>query len=150
MNGIRVRHRKKPNWIVHRGDCRSVLATLKPRSIQTCVTSPPYWGLRKYEGVWPSVWGDGWFGLLGLEPTIDQYVRNIVECFRAVRRVLRDDGTLWLNMGDSYAGGGGGNYGSGLSVAQGPKHTTSGQDKPQSSLPAKNLIGQPWRVAFAL
>jgi DNA modification methylase len=62
--------------------------------VQTCVTSPPYFGLRDY----------GHDGQLGLEPTPDEYVAALVETFREVRRVLRDDGTLWLNLGDSYAG----------------------------------------------
>jgi DNA modification methylase len=71
-----------------------------------CVTSPPYWGLRDY-GIPGRLWPDGWFGVLGLEPTIDLYVGHIVEVFRQVRRVLKNDGTLWLNLGDSYATGAG-------------------------------------------
>lgn len=94
-------------------------------SVHCCVTSPPYWGLRDYK-VEPAIWGGvaeckhagdfsaehgqfcrcgAWLGALGLEPTIDLYVAHIVEVFREVRRVLRKDGTLWLNMGDSYYGG---------------------------------------------
>jgi DNA modification methylase len=75
------------------GNAADVLQTLDAQSIQTCVTSPPYWGLRDY--------GDT--GQLGLEPTPEQYVTNLVAVFREVRRVLRDDGTVWLNLGDSYA-----------------------------------------------
>ncbi len=153
-----------PDCQIIAGDCRSELAKLPEKSVHTCVTSPPYHGLRKYEGVEPSIWADGWTGLLGLEPTIDAYVRNIVECFRAVRRVLRDDGTLWLNLGDAYASSPPGNKTVGVSGAS----TLHGVDSAKyrdtleaghaqkrdtirsSGLPAKNLIGQPWRVAFAL
>jgi DNA modification methylase len=76
------------------GDCREILPTLEPGSVQCCVTSPPYWGLRDY----------GANGQLGLEATPEEYIVNMVAVFRAVWRVLRDDGTLWVNMGDSYAG----------------------------------------------
>jgi len=75
------------------GDCTKVLATLPAASVQCCVTSPPYWGLRDY----------GADSQLGLEATPEEYVANMVAVFREVRRVLRDDGTLWLNLGDSYA-----------------------------------------------
>lgn len=78
------------------GDCRASMATLPPESAQTCVTSPPYWGLRDY----------GVDGQLGLEETPEEYVAGMVAVFREVRRVLRDDGTLWLNLGDSYANDG--------------------------------------------
>ncbi len=74
------------------GDCRALLATLPAESVHTCVTSPPYWGLRDY----------GVAGQLGLEATPEEYVANMVGVFREVKRVLRDDGTLWLNLGDSY------------------------------------------------
>src|SRR5262245_22739599 len=76
------------------GCCLSVLATLPDRSVHTCVTSPPYFGLRDY----------GTPGQIGLEPTPDEFVAKMVAVFREVRRVLRDDGTLWLNLGDSYCG----------------------------------------------
>jgi len=104
----------------YQGDCRKVLAELPAESIQCVVTSPPYWGLRDY----------GTDGQLGLEQTPDEYVANMVEVFHAVRRVLRKDGTVWLNLGDSYAGSGKGQMGDGI--------------KP------KDLVGIPWRVAFAL
>jgi DNA modification methylase len=76
------------------GDCRAILATLPERSVQTCVTSPPYFGLRDY----------GVPGQIGLEATLADYIAEMVAVMRGVRRVLRDDGTLWLNIGDSYAG----------------------------------------------
>jgi len=87
------------------GDCREILRTLPAESVYCCVTSPPYFGLRDY----------GHAGQIGLEPTPDDFVSAMVEVFREVRRVLRDDGTLWLNLGDSYCStdkwGGGGNVG---------------------------------------
>jgi DNA modification methylase len=127
-----------------------VLPRLAEQSVQCCVTSPPYWGLRDY----------GADGQLGLEPTPDAYVANMVQVFREVRRVLRDDGTLWLNLGDSYAGGG--NYrginsentltskqasnrgARGVSQALGALGKDCGDAKP------KDLVGIPWAVAFAL
>lgn len=122
------------------GDCRDVLKTLPDASVHCCVTSPPYWGLRDY----------GCEGQLGLEPTPEAYVANLVAVFREVRRVLRDDGTLWLNLGDSYANdtkwGG----------STGGKHVTElhdtnvGRGKRNTGLKAKDLVGIPWRVAFAL
>ena len=77
--------------ILH-GDCREVLKTLSDKTFHTCVTSPPYWALRDY----------GVDDQLGLEETPQEYVANLVEVFKEVRRVLRDDGTVWLNLGDSY------------------------------------------------
>ena len=124
------------------GDCRALLATIADASIQTCVTSPPYFGLRDY----------GVDGQIGLEPTPDQFVQQLVVVFREVRRVLRDDGTLWLNLGDSYAANRGYQV---PSTKGGPKHSQSqaaggkGSVVPDGLKP-KDLIGIPWRVAFAL
>jgi len=84
--------------MIHVGDCLSILPTLANASVQTCITSPPYYGLRDY----------GMVGQIGLEETPAAYVARMVAVFEEVRRVLRDDGTLWMNLGDSYAGGGGG------------------------------------------
>nr|WP_241675204.1 site-specific DNA-methyltransferase [Acinetobacter guerrae] len=111
--------------------------------VQTCITSPPYFGLRDY----------GVDGQLGLESTVDEYVQNMVEVFRFVRELLHDDGTLWLNLGDSYAGSGRGQYSTGTNDPKQPK--SKGQILPkhnaaQSNLKPKDLIGIPWRVAFAL
>lgn len=76
------------------GDCQEMLSMfIEDKSVQTCVTSPPYFGLRDY----------GHEGQIGLEETPEEYVRKLVEVFREVKRVLKDDGTLWLNIGDSYA-----------------------------------------------
>ncbi|HEX6984080.1 MAG TPA: DNA methyltransferase, partial [Planctomycetaceae bacterium] len=79
------------SWRIIEGDVRDRLHDLADESVQTCVTSPPYWGLRDY----------GVDGQLGLEATPDEYVANLVDVFREVRRVLRPDGTVWLNLGDS-------------------------------------------------
>ncbi len=128
------------SWRIIEGDCREVLRSLDARSVQTCVTSPPYFGLRDY----------GHDGQLGLEATPDEFVTALVEVFREVRRVLSDDGTAWLNLGDSYAGGG---RGDGAEAAkQKTNHGSLGfpRQKPPSGLKAKDLIGIPWMVAFAL
>lgn len=132
-------------WEVREGNCLDLLAAMPDESVQTCVTSPPYWGLRDY----------GEDGQLGLEPTPEAYVKNMVAVFRGVRRVLRNDGTLWLNLGDSYMGGGGGNYGTGISTASNHgQHLTNVRNRQSfieaTGLKAKDLVGIPWRVALAL
>lgn len=125
------------------GDCIASMRGLPEKSINCCVTSPPYFGLRDY----------GHEGQIGLEQTPDEFVAKLVEVFREVRRVLRDDGTLWLNLGDSYArpaakggsGPGGKNrewYGDNYGDAKGAGIPLG--------LKQKDLIGIPWRVAFAL
>jgi DNA modification methylase len=131
--------------VILQGNCLDVLRTLPDQFVQCCVTSPPYWGLRDY----------GVAGQLGLEKTPEAYVEKLVAVFREVKRVLRNDGTLWLNLGDSYY-----NYrpGAGQKLV---KQTVSNnnQDLPvicsrranrQSGLKEKDIIGIPWRVAFAL
>ena len=123
------------------GDCIEGMQTLADNSVHCCVTSPPYWGLRDY----------GHDGQIGLESTPEVYVSRMVEVFREVRRVLRNDGTLWLNLGDSYIGTGAkGEY-------KDPKHpegrnAQSGTPKNNkvAGLKSKDLVGIPWRVAFAL
>jgi DNA modification methylase len=132
------------------GDAREVLKTLPEKSIHCCVTSPPYYGLRDY----------GVEGQVGLEETPEAYVANMVEIFREVRRVLRDDGTLWLNLGDSYATTptGGDSRKSGLNGAYtSEKYQRTIKDVYKKKhntitpgLKPKDLIGIPWRVAFAL
>jgi DNA modification methylase len=138
-------------WRVFTGDCREVLRSLPAESVQCCVTSPPYWGLRDY-GTPPLVWGDS-ICSLGLERTPEGYVAHIVEVFRAVRRVLRRDGTLWLNMGDCYATGAGrvGDCpGGGEQGARWAGPMIQPNRLPIPRLKAKDLVGIPWRVAFAL
>lgn len=129
-------------WRVLEGDCRAVLATLPAESAQCCVTSPPYWGLRDY----------GVAGQLGLEATPGEYVATMVEVFREVRRVLRPDGALWLNLGDSYAGQAGGAPGSNAQVTntRAGRQSRPGARREGDGLKPKDLVGIPWRVAFAL
>ncbi len=139
-------------WQLLEGDCLKVLATLPAESVQTCITSPPYWGLRDY----------GSEGQLGLEATPQAYVANMVAVFREVRRVLRYDGTLWLNLGDSYFSKPKSNYNgkaSGLQAKNyGTGDTTLGYKQSAgkylgnkaNGMKDKDLVGIPWRVAFAL
>ena len=124
------------------GDCLDVLPTLPAQSVHCVVTSPPYFGLRAYNG------GDA---EIGSEATPDAYVARLVAVFREVWRVLRDDGTCWLNLGDSYAGSGNGSNDYRPEGASISRHSGKyvGQ-KPRSSLASKQLLGIPWRVAFAL
>jgi DNA modification methylase len=171
--------------MIYQGDCLDILPTLEPKSIQCCVTSPPYYGLRDYgtatwkggdtgcdhkagrfergglsskqssnagsggdeaTGICPKCGAIRIDSQIGLEPTPDAYVEKLVAVFREVRRVLRDDGVLWLNLGDSYAGSGGtgnqfGQIENGLNIVRPSK---------RHGLKPKDLIGIPWRVAFAL
>lgn len=198
------------------GDALTQLKTLESESIQMCVTSPPYWGLRDYRTA-PIVWPDtslhpkgsgsdetttcshewittrqykdsptrsgsegvgfddsettkaqrwrehdlcrlcgAWRGSLGLEPSPDFYVQHVVQIFREVRRVLRSDGTLWLNLGDSYATGGGtvgrspGGGDQGERFLRAGMINTQPNRMPLEGLKPKDLIGIPWRVALAL
>lgn len=128
------------------GDCIEQLRTLPDASVHCCVTSPPYFGLRDY----------GVDGQIGLETSPQAFVDKLVEVFREVRRVLRDDGTLWMNLGDSYSfGGRGGNPTRESSTLDG---TRRNQDAsivaralgPFGGFKPKDLMGMPWRVAFAL
>jgi DNA modification methylase len=174
---------------IHCGDSLAVLKALPDESVNCCVTSPPYWGLRDYG---TAEWEGGEEGCdhkhtrgtpnslhenmaerphggsrggnssicqkgcgakridsqLGLEPTPEEYVANMVALFREVRRVLRDDGTLWLNLGDSYngSGGAGGDYGAGGLKEGQPKYA----GRKVGTLKPKDLCGIPWRVALAL
>jgi DNA modification methylase len=122
------------------GDVRERLHDLPDDSIHCCVTSPPYYGLRDY----------GVSGQLGLEPTPNEYIKTMVAVFREVRRVLRRDGTVWLNLGDTYAAGGRGGG------AEGSKQQTNAGSLlgPKSQAPdgckPKDLLGIPWALAFAL
>ena len=122
-------------------DCFSTLRDMPDDSINCCVTSPPYFGLRDY----------GVDGQIGLEATPEEYVARLVDVFSEARRVLRDDGTLWVNLGDSYAT----QAGKGNNVPQTKwKANSYPKSAPHRSLDLgvrpKNLLGIPWRVAFAL
>ena len=144
------------------GDCLAALLTMPDRSINCCITSPPYYGLRDY----------GVDGQIGLEESPDAYVARLVEVFREVRRVLTDDGTLWLNIGDSYSrdprkGGSGPNgkhdvipdYGNARRIMSEKRGSSDGgvgrADRAPvrvggEGLKPKDLIGIPWLLAFAL
>jgi len=146
---------KNRNGILH-GDVLDKLQELEPESIQCVVTSPPYWGLRDY----------GTDGQLGLEETPEEYVEKMVKVFREVKRVLKDDGTVWLNLGDSYASNTIGDNRTNDQLATkstlGPKKDGLNPDnsaresiikgvrKTNHGLKPKDLVGIPWRVAFAL
>lgn len=184
---------------IFHGHVLDVLRQMPDHSVNCCVTSPPYWGLRDY-GIPPSVWGGdsnckhdwtdaswkpsrwgpcdddnpgdkqqwvagsswhvkrqsacgicgAWLGCFGLEPTPEMYAEHAVEIFNEVRRVLRDDGTLWLNIGDSYANGtkwGGTTGGKHVSALHGEP---IGREKRFTGLKGKDLCGIPWMLAFAL
>lgn len=131
------------------GDCRESMRALidAGERVQMCVTSPPYFGLRDY----------GHDAQIGLEPTVEEYVANMVGVFRLVRDLLADDGTLWLNLGDSYASHDPGGYREGEFLNPGGRQSDAatgqrnraGVYRPDG-LKRKDLIGIPWRVAFAL
>jgi site-specific DNA-methyltransferase (adenine-specific) len=127
-----------PNATILLGDARTRLADIPDQSVQCVITSPPYWGLRDY----------GKSDQIGLEPTPTEYVREMVAVFDEVWRVLKDDGVLWLNLGDSYAGN--------TSRASTNGRAGYGTDregvftKTGDGIKPKDLVGIPWRVAFAL
>ncbi len=129
---------------LHVGDCVASMQKMPERSVHTCVTSPPYFGLRDY----------GHDGQIGLEGTPDEYVAALVAVFREVRRVLRDDGTVWLNLGDSYNAAGRAGHGTRQGYKQGTNRASANKTdtcRPNvDDLKEKDLIGIPWRVAFAL
>jgi DNA modification methylase len=139
-----------PSSLILIGDARKRLAELPAGSARTCITSPPYFGLRDY----------GVNRQIGLEETPDAYVAEMVALFREVWRVLAGDGTLWLNLGDSYAGSGKGRNGDGsANVDPNSKQATSlgtingtliKTNLKGTGIKPKDLIGIPWRVAFAL
>ena len=131
--------------LIEFGDCRETMRRWAADGLkaQMCVTSPPYFGLRDY----------GVDGQIGLEQTPEEYIAAMVEVFRRVRDVLADDGTLWINIADSYAGGGGGNYSKGTRNNSG-QNITNVRNRTdwlsQAGLKPKDLIGIPWMLAFAL
>ena len=133
------------NITQYHGDCREVLKRLPDESVHCCVTSPPYFGLRDY----------GVEGQIGLEASVEECVESLVEVFSEVRRVLRADGTLWLNLGDSYQGSWGGYKQKDRSKVINGKALEGKDWRPPTAakhavLKPKDLIGFPWRVAFAL
>lgn len=130
------------------GDCLAILPTLEPQSVQCCVTSPPYWGLRDY----------GCKGQLGLESTPEEYLSKMVTVFRDVWRVLRDDGTLWVNMGDCYSSGNSGDlirdsnggFQPGLMTRTQPATKANPGRRPVPEMKPKDLCMMPARLALAL
>ena len=125
---------------VYFGDCRETMRDLKAQGVrvQCCVTSPPYFGLRDY----------GHPGQIGLEKTPDEYVAALVEVFDGVRELLADDGTLWLNLGDSYDSGG--RRTRDVDALNKGNKGAAQSHRPAGGKKAKDLLGIPWRVAFAL
>jgi DNA modification methylase len=132
------------------GDVREVLPRLPSELVQTCVTSPPYYGLRDYNTA----------GQIGLEHTPNQYIVEMASIFRHIHRVLRKDGTVWLNMGDSYNSSNGGNS-NGIGKSYGHSKEKPGSDRPSRAATAiernfipglkpKDLVGMPWRLALTL
>lgn len=142
----------QPQYLIWPVDCREAMRQfIAPQSVNTVVTSPPYFGLRDY----------GCDGQIGLEPTPDEFVAALVEVFREVRRVLRDDGTVWLNLGDSYAANKRGRSSTsagfnaryhGSAAREDDKQTLAHQisHTVNTGLHGKQMLGIPWRVAFAL
>jgi DNA modification methylase len=123
------------------GDCREIMKRWIDEGvkIQTCITSPPYYGLRDY----------GVDGQVGLEKSVDDYVNNMVEVFNHVKELLTDDGTLWLNLGDTYSDTRWSSGGGQIMNKNKDEHRSLQHEK-NTGLPSKNLIGIPWKVAFAL
>jgi DNA modification methylase len=147
--GVRMIYHETEHGVLYNGESLEVLRTLPDNSVNCCVTSPPYWGLRDY----------GHDKQLGLEKTPEEYVSNMVLLFREVRRVLRQDGTLWLNLGDSYASNGCYLH-TWMDKHPEKKHLHTKNSERYKDVPAfrggeysikpKDLVGIPWRVAFAL
>jgi site-specific DNA-methyltransferase (cytosine-N4-specific) len=122
---------------VFQGDAEKLLSRLPAQFFQCCVTSPPYWGLRDYQIE----------GQMGSEEEPDQYIKRLVSVFEEVRRVLTNNGTLWLNIGDSYTSG---NRGYRAPDRKNPVRAMSYRAKTPEGLKPKELVGIPWRLAFAL
>lgn len=135
---------KKENFemknVVLYGDCRELLSGLPDGIFDSCVTSPPYYGLRDY----------GCEGQIGQEDSPEEFVEGLVSVFREVRRTLKDTGTLWLNIGDSYARGFGGGSPGGKSKTNHGSFSGRKPGKKPKGLNGKDLIGIPWMLAFAL
>jgi len=122
---------------IFEGDSLNVLARLKQNTVQCVITSPPYWGLRDY----------GYDGQIGLEETLPQFINRLVAVFAEVKRVLRDDGVLWLNIGDGYTSG---NRGYRAPDKKNPARAMTVRPDTPEGLKPKDLMGIPWRLALAL
>ena len=139
----------RPSATLYYGqDVRESLRTLPEASVHTVCTSPPYWGLRSYLDADDA----NKVMEIGLEATPDAFVAGLVEVFREIKRVLRPDGTLWVNLGDSYARQGGDvkDFGTSSAMKGATLHDQRPQSTPPEGLKPKDLVGIPWRVAFAL
>jgi site-specific DNA-methyltransferase (cytosine-N4-specific) len=123
--------------VVIEGDAIAVLPTLEAGSAQCCVTSPPYWSLRDYDIA----------GQIGLEPTVEAFIARLVVVFAHVKRVLKDDGVLWLNLGDAYTSG---DRSYRAPDKKNPVRAMTFRPNTPVGLKPKDLIGLPWRLAFAL
>lgn len=119
------------------GDCLQEIQKFQSSQFQCCITSPPYWGLRDY----------GIAGQIGAESNVEVYIQNLVEIFRGVKRVLKDDGSLWINIGDAYTSGG---RTWRDADKKNPARAMSYRAPTPQGLKPKDLIGLPWRLAFAL
>ena len=126
------------------GDVRKVLETIEPHSIQTCITSPPYWNLRDYDND----------NQIGMEDTPEEFANTLVKVFSGLKRVLRKDGTFWLNLGDTYFGAKGGHWDGGNSVTNdetGSNYRIHKKAPPKHKyLKTKDLVGIPWMVAMRM
>lgn len=146
MNIAEMIYHEDSQLTIHNGDALTELQTMAAESVQCCVTSPPYYGLRDY----------GVDGQIGMEETPETYITKLVDVFREVRRVLKDDGTLWVNIGDSYAGSGKGRNADGSHQEGGKQGTSRGTVEGEifktitPDCKPKDLIGIPWMLAFAL
>lgn len=125
------------NSVVYIGDALQVLGKLPEKACQTAVTSPPYWGLRDYDAA----------GQIGSEETVDEYVEKLVRVFRELRRVLKEKGTFWLNLGDTFTSGG---RTWRAPDKKNPARAMGYRAPTPDGLKPKELVGVPWRVAFAL
>lgn len=137
VNNIIDTHSIGNSTTLYLGDSREILPSFSENTFQSCISSPPYWGLRDY----------GVDNQIGAEELIDDYIYDLVHVFREVRRTLKDDGTLWLNIGDSYTSG---NRKWRDSDKKNPARAMSYRPPTPAGLKPKDLIGVPWKIAFAL
>lgn len=134
---------------LYQGHVLDVLAQLPAESVNCVVTSPPYWGLRKYQGEQEQDWNNGVKCAYGLEPTIALYVQHTITILQAIRRVLRKDGVVWWNVGDSYGGSMSGGIEDNKAAQHGTMATTLRSARPSANLKPKDLCLIPSRVALA-
>tara|TARA_R110002012_G_scaffold39807_3_gene109829 strand:+ start:32 stop:1039 length:1008 start_codon:yes stop_codon:yes gene_type:complete len=138
--GRKERRARMERYSILLGDCKKTLTTLPSKSVHCCITSPPYFGLRDY----------GMDEQIGLEETPNEFIKSLVDVFREVKRVLRNDGTLWINIGDSYCAG---SRNTSTIQTMSEKHRgepLTRRNKATGDIKNKDLIGIPWMLAFAL